>query len=154
MHQKLMVQRIQSLYLFLTILAQVLVSQFAFLSFTKDEIKYTLTASGIFNDAGVNFDSDYKQAIVLVLNCIFALLAILLYKNRALQIKLTRLIAYTCLAQITFIALSFYQLSRESSHLSIGLSSILVPLAMVLAILAGKAIKKDEDLIRSVDRIR
>ena len=150
-----MLQRIQSLYLIGTVLVQVLISQFAFLFFTRNDVNYSLTVLGVSESNGTSIVLDYKQVIIVVLACVFAIISISIYKNRKLQIKLTKLIVFICLAQLGFVAVSAYQLSKgDFSNMGIGVATLLIPLCAILAILAGKAIKKDEDLIKSVDRIR
>ncbi|MFT6715747.1 MAG: hypothetical protein ACJA0Q_000376 [Saprospiraceae bacterium] len=150
-----MLQRIQSLYLAVTVLVQVLVSQFTFLNFTQNEVSYTLSTGGITDNSGSIVLSDYKQVFIVVLACIFALVAIALFKNRKLQLKLTKLIGFICLAQLSFVSISAYRLMEEGvTDLNAGVATLLIPLCLVSVFLANKAIKKDENLIKSIDRIR
>ena len=150
-----MVQRIQSVYLAGTVLIQLLISQFSFLAFTQNNIAYSLTAFGVVDNKGVGVEQDYKQLFIIVLACVFGIVSILLFKNRKLQIKLTKLIGFICIAQLSFAAISFYRLNEANvQSLSIGIGTILIPVCAVLSILARVAIKKDDNLIKSVDRIR
>ena len=150
-----MLQRIQSLYLAGTVLIQLLISQFSFIFFTRNDVTYSLSTFGVIDSKGLSVEQDYKQLFIIVLACIFGVVAIALFKNRKLQVKLTKLIGFICIAQLSFVAVSFYRLNEANvQSLSVGTGTILIPVCAVLAILARKAIKKDDNLIKSVDRIR
>lgn len=150
-----MLQRIQSLYLLGILVVQVLISQFSFLVFTKDSMLYSLTPAGVFDDQDISIISDYKQVFIIIISCVFALVAIVIFKNRKLQMKLIMLLGFICVAQLVFVGVSFYQLSQDNViGLLPGLATYLIPVCLILAVLARKAVKKDDDLIKSVDRIR
>ena len=150
-----MLQRIQSLYLLGTIVLQVLITQFSFLNFTKQGAEYTLSAFGIVGAQGKILVSEQKQLFIIILSCVFALAATFSFKNRKLQLKLVKFIGFICAAQLSFAAISAYRLMEDgASQLNPGICSYLILLCLVLVILTSKSIKKDEDLIKSVDRIR
>ena len=73
-----------------------------------------------------------------------------MFKNRVKQIKIGKLaIAYWVIWAVIFVILS---LSIDNLKPSFG---AIIPLLSILFIyLANKAIRKDEDLVRSIDRIR
>lgn len=150
-----MIQRIQSLFLALVVLSQVLVSQFSFASFNKEGLAYTLTTSGILNSDGNPVLEDHKQLILTIIISVLAIASVFLFKNRKLQIKATTILSYVILAQVAFIGTSIYRLSSdEIESFQIGTSSFLSVVSMILTMMASKAIKKDENLVKSVDRIR
>ena len=150
-----MIQRIQTLFLALVVLAEVLVSQFSFASFTKESIAYSLTTSGILNSDGNPVREDHKQLILALVIAIIAIVSIFLFKNRKSQVKATSILSLVILVQLAFIGTSLYQLNADTiESLQIGTSSFLSVISMIFTLLASKAIKKDEALVKSVDRIR
>lgn len=85
---------------------------------------------------------------------LLSLIAIFSYKNRQNQFVLGRLNII-----LNFILLGFfvYQLLMppgESQISEKGVAIFIPILSIVLLVLANKAIKKDEDLVKSVDRLR
>lgn len=94
-------------------------------------------------------------AAALTLSTMMSLASVFLYQNRMQQIKWVK---YGALA--TFIALAicigiFFSLGGIGRYLwDEALSTGLVVLALVLQLLAIRFIKKDEELVRSMDRIR
>ena len=98
-----------------------------------------------------------KSAILLILNGaigVLTLLAIFMFKTRNLQIRICNLsILLTCI----FIGLLFFMADTMSSdklriHYLYG--SYLPLIQLILIYLAMRFIKKDEDLVRSADRLR
>ena len=91
---------------------------------------------------------------LFLLSAVLSLVSIFNYKNRKFQFVLGRLNII-----LNFILLGFfvYQLLMPpgESHISEKGVGIFIPiLSIVLLVLANKAIKKDEDLVKSVDRLR
>ena len=85
---------------------------------------------------------------------LLSLIAIFSYKNRQNQFVLGRLNII-----LNFILLGFfvYQLlipPGESQISEKGVAIFIPILSIVMLVLANKAIKKDEDLVKSVDRLR
>lgn len=88
-----------------------------------------------------------------------SILCIFLYKNRQMQIKLTRV---NTLLSITLVFMMLVYLFRiqqgnlrgEPSFPEFGVAIVFGILGAVSNILANKAIKADEELLKSVDRIR
>ncbi|MGC6431461.1 MAG: DUF4293 domain-containing protein [Jejuia sp.] len=85
---------------------------------------------------------------------VLALITIFLFKNRKLQFVLGRLNII-----LNFILLGFFvylslNVSGETLVSEKGIGMFLPIISIVLLALANKAIKKDEDLVKSVDRLR
>ena len=91
--------------------------------------------------------------IFFFLTALIALIAIFKFKNRKLQFVLGRIIILINLFLLgILIYLSLTIPGEASSEKGIG---IFIPtVVIVFAVLANKAIKKDEDLVKSVDRLR
>lgn len=151
-----MLQRIQSLYLLAIIICQGLFLMLFSIDFSQKGVPFQLTNLGIIDSNGHELVSDYKQVFVVAIVSIICGIAIAVFKNRKLQVKLSKITGLICLAQTSYIAISFYELSNdpENTQVNIGIASIFVPISLVLSWLTTKAINKDEELIKSVDRIR
>ena len=77
-----------------------------------------------------------------------------LFKNRKLQFvigRLTILINLILLGLLIYVSLT---LPGEAAVSEKGIGMFVPILAVLLLVLANKAIKKDEDLVKSVDRLR
>ncbi len=116
-----MIQRIQSLYLIITI---ILTTVFAWLIFLG------------------SFD---LVILLAVLSSIISFITIFDYKNRQRQFVLCRINII-----INFSILILYYFLNEL----LIIENLLNIACIILLVMANKAIKKDEDLIRSIDRIR
>jgi len=98
-------------------------------------------------------DNVYYLALFLV-SAALSLLSIFRYRNRKLQFVLNRL---NIILNFILLGLFVYQslnLSGEADVSEKGIGTILPAFSIVLLVLANKAIKKDEDLVKSVDRLR
>ncbi len=150
-----MIQRIQSLYLLLAALVQVLFATGTYFTYNLNDVVYSVTCSGVFNSTGEKIGGDMKTMILGIGISLLALGAIFLFKNRKQQIKISRIGGLLTMAEILFIIISYVNVTELSvSNFSIGYVNFILPISTILFFLAGKAIKKDDELIRSVDRIR
>lgn len=95
----------------------------------------------------------------LILGLIFGsilltLLSILNFKKRQLQLVINRLnIILNFLLQGVFVYRSL-TLSGETLFSEKGIGVLLPIISIVFLVMANKAIKKDEDLVKSLDRLR
>jgi len=131
-----MIQRIQSVYLFLVFC---LMAVLVFYPFS------TMTAA--FNGG---FYFGYFSAIA-----IFALITIFLYKNRNMQIKL----CYGIVAAMVFIYAFYFIFDPQSLPLTeffqhTRFTFVFPLIAIIFLFLAIRGIRKDEKLVRSLDRLR
>ncbi|WP_250432878.1 DUF4293 domain-containing protein [Hanstruepera flava] len=98
-------------------------------------------------------DVNYVFAIFLV-SAFFSILSISRYKNRKSQFVLGRL---NIILNFILLGVFVYQslnLSGETVVSEKGIGIFLPIVSIVFLALANKAIKKDEDLVKSVDRLR
>ena len=142
-----MIQRIQSIYLAVVFaLSAILPLVFKLWDDSKKEV-YALELLS---------DLSIIAKLVPVFFCITQLLAIVSifkYKKRQLQFVLGRIIILINLFLLgILIYLSLNIPGEASSEKGIGM---FIPVVVILfTVLANKAIKKDEDLVKSVDRLR
>jgi hypothetical protein len=158
-----MIQRIQSLFLFLASLAAVILFFFPMASVYGQLATYKFYVYGLLNmvPGEPSVFSFMTTLPLLLLHIIVAVLSagcIFLYKNRIRQMKFVRL---AILLQIVMIGLVFFVYARiiENKLAAIpeylGDAGIYFPLiSLVFLILANRWIMKDEKLVRSVDRLR
>ena len=137
-----MLQRIQTVYL---LLAAVIAGGLPFV--------FSLWT----NNEGVEvFAKDETLFIALFGgSALLALITIFMFKNRQSQFVVNRLniiLNFILLGLFVYRSLS---LSGEASDVSEKGIGILLPIfSIVFLVLANKAIKKDEELVKSVDRLR
>ena len=138
---KIMIQRIQSLYLFVCSLVAALVPMF-----------FPLWKNAKFE--AVYFTSDAVFVVGFGLVSIASLVSILLFKKRQNQFVVNRL---NIILNFILVGLFVYRtlnLSGEAAVSEKGIAMFVPLISIVLLALANKAIKKDEDLVKSVDRLR
>lgn len=144
-----MIQRIQTVYLFIAfVIAIVLTNFFSFFVLTDNVPLYL---ADTFQNNSVLLKS---VGVFFVLSAILSLVAIFNYKKRQNQFVVGRiniLINFYLLSVLIYLSLT---LPGEMNISEKGVG-IYFPIAIiVLLVMANKAIKKDEDLVKSVDRLR
>ena len=86
------------------------------------------------------------------------LFSILQYKKRKVQITVGRFIYLLLAVTITFVFIDFYSLKGQfeidSTAISFGVSMFLPVAALPILFMANRNIRKEEDLIKSLDRLR
>jgi len=137
-----MIQRIQTIYLFIAfIITGVL--PFIFPLWTLSDGKSFF------------FMQNQFYAILFGLSTTLSILSILSYKKRQTQFVLGRLNIILNLILLGLFLYHSLNLSGETPVVSEkGIGMFLPIIAIVALVLANKAIKKDEDLVKSVDRLR
>ena len=144
-----MIQRIQTLYLLVAaIFSSGLI--FVFNLWTEKSGKI-LSAPSLLNES-----STLLKTILFayILSSLLSVITIFLFKNRQLQFVLGRLnmlINFYLLGVLIYLSLT---LSGEAAVSEKGIGMFMPVIVVVLLALANKAIKKDEDLVKSVDRLR
>ncbi len=83
-----------------------------------------------------------------------ALLSIFLFKNRKNQFVVNRLNLILNLFLLGFFVYRSLNLSGETLVSEKGIGMLIPVFSIVFLVLANRAIKKDEDLVKSVDRLR
>jgi ABC-type uncharacterized transport system permease subunit len=147
-----MIQRIQSVFLFLA--AGLLGGQFALPYGTITNQTAEVPAS--LADGVLTPTDNIGLMGLTILGAVLSLVAIFLFKNRKLQAQITGLSVVISILLLALIGVVFSQLlpvfNANAGHLGLGLGLPLV--GVVFQFLAQRAIKKDENLVRSMDRLR
>jgi len=143
-----MIQRIQSIYLFLL--------------FVGNGIGIIVNTS-VFT----KINQGFAQLDVLTVDLLFIIMAIILmlvslvtifkYKKRVLQMRFCQFMIFLNLAFVVIIGVYVYrQLSLPGgfSYPEKGVEWVIALISIVFAVLAKKAIKSDDELVKSADRFR
>lgn len=165
-----MIQRIQTVFLFLVavcMIAMVFSPIWEKVS-TEEQQKATLTALYLTHYT-IDTESEhpaytilkekptYFIAITAIISAVVALFSLFQYKNRMTQLKLGFLNIFLIAGALGF---SIYYMYQGEALLAVNMQGgykigvFLPAIALVLNRIASRYIKRDEDLVRSVDRIR
>ncbi|SCY62938.1 protein of unknown function [Flavobacterium anhuiense] len=136
-----MIQRIQTVYLFLAFAATGILMLFVPL--------WTTNAGKPFF-----FMQDQLYTILLGLTTMLSIISIISFKKRQNQFVLNRLNIILNLILLGLFVYRSLNLSGGTEVSEKGIGMFMPIVAIVLLVLANKAIKKDEDLVKSVDRLR
>ena len=138
-----MIQRIQTVYLILTFLITGVLMFFTPL--------WTLN-----NGKAFYFMQDQFYTILLGLSTMLSVISIISFKKRQNQFVMGRLNIILNLILLGLFVYRSLNLSGDTTTIvsEKGIGMFLPIVAIVLLVLANKAIKKDEDLVKSVDRLR
>ena len=143
-----MIQRIQSIYLLLaTLISGGLI--FIFNLWSSEEQK--MYVMDLLKEDSILLNG---ISFLFLLSAILSFVAIFLFKKRQLQFVVGRisiLINLLLLGVLIYVSL---MLPGEMKISEKGIGMFLPILAILLIVLANKAIKMDEDLVKSVDRLR
>ncbi len=136
-----MIQRIQSIYLLL--------------AFTiTGVLPFVFHLWKVENGLSIYFMSDLKYTALFGLSTALSLVSLLTFKKRQQQFVMNRLNIILNLILLGLFVYRTLNLSGETVVSEKGIGMFLPIFAIFLLVLANKAIKKDEDLVKSVDRLR
>ncbi|UZO79242.1 DUF4293 domain-containing protein [Aquimarina sp. ERC-38] len=136
-----MLQRIQTIYLLLA--AAVSGAICIFVPYGIDANKVEIYA--------------YEKPLVFglfIASALLSLITVFLYKNRKLQFVLGRVNILLNLILLGVFVYWSLTISGETMVSEKGIGMVIPIVSIVLLVMANKAIKKDEDLVKSVDRLR
>ncbi len=144
-----MIQRIQSIYL---LLATLISGGLIFvLNLWVNELGNKFFVMDSFNTGNALL---ITMAVLFFVSALLTCIIIFKFKNRQLQFVLGRL---TILINFFLLGILVYFTQNLSGEIQISEKGIglLIPIFTVfLVVMANKAIKKDEELVKSVDRLR
>ncbi|MBN2667904.1 MAG: DUF4293 domain-containing protein [Bacteroidales bacterium] len=153
-----MIQRIQSLYLLISGILYALLFWLPLNEMINGTHVIRLYIYGLYEVVGDTQEivsESYPTLILSTIALIFSTISIFLFKNRKAQMRLS---LYTSILSIGIAFLVFFFIYRisDNNHTGIGFSvGLLFPiLSSFFSYMAFRAIKKDDDLIKSIDRIR
>lgn len=158
-----MIQRIQTVYLSLAFIAIALLFAFPLAQFFSETGTYIFSITGLKNMVPGEPDAFNSMVFLplIIVSAGIALLAmftIFQYKKRSLQIKLTSAGVFASIALIMGIFFLYIPLIQKKINIvpnyldSIGIYLPLI--ALIFMVMANRAIKRDDKLVRSADRLR
>ena len=156
-----MIQRIQTLFLFLVFATSLAAFFFPIANFFSSPV-YTIDLNVLGIKEYANYNAAWPNTIllpvVLGLVGLLAFATIFMYKRRMLQVRLIR---FDLLLNIIYLALVFFYyvpeletITQTSADYISEPGIYLTIVSVVFLILANRFIRKDEKLIRSADRLR
>lgn len=158
-----MLQRIQTLYLAVVAIACILLFFFPLANY-YDELQgnYKFFIFGIRSmdpEPGIQFSPYFTSPLIFlaVASFIFSIATILMYKKRPLQI---RVCAFNVLINIVLLMVVFFFYVPRIKAMTLiepvyNYTGMALPLiSLLFLILTNRAIRKDEALVRSADRLR
>ncbi len=143
-----MIQRLQSIYL---LLASIVSGGLIFVFNLWNTIKEKIFVVDLFLEEAFTFKI---IPLMFFASAILSLIALFLFKNRKLQFVIGRVIILINLFLLGVLIYLSLNLSGETVVSEKDIGMFLPILVVLLIVLANKAIKKDEDLVKSVDRLR
>lgn len=157
-----MIQRIQSIWLFLSGLVLLALFIFPYVNYVDlVGLGRRIFVSGIYsfaNNIAERQETYYLQMIYTILLSVFPIFIIFKYANRKLQLRLI----YLQIVLVIFLTVWMYisasnALSPISQYVNagnMGVGFFIPPISILLLGLAISGIRKDEKLIKSADRLR
>lgn len=136
-----MIQRVQTVYLFITVLLMAAL--------------YVWFPTMVGTDGNLVIDRNEPLVLgCILLSIVLSLISIFSFKKRQTQFVLNRL---TILLNFVLLGVFVYRsltLSGETLVSEKGIGFFIPIISIVFLVLANKAIKRDEELVKSVDRLR
>lgn len=158
--QNTMLQRIQTVYLFLVLVFAVLFLSFPMATLQAGVESFIVKPWGIVPSGTLDVEGYFSVLGIVCLVLAFVIMILSVYttykfKQRLLQIRLGKinLFLHMILVVSAFFYLDGIRKGLDASF-SYGLAVIFPLLSMVMIFMANRAIRRDEELVRSADRLR
>ncbi len=157
-----MIQRIQSIFLLLSSLS---LGSLFLIPFSFADVKVlngsssALAQTNLFQDSIFDIMDSPILIGITIFGAVMALIAIFLFRDRKKQLLLTRLSIMLTIVLLILSILLFFQdynnfPSTATFEFDIEYGLLSVVLGLVFGILANRYIKKDDNLVQSMDRLR
>ena len=138
---RFMIQRIQSLFLVIVAILTGILPFFFNLWIDVDGIE-------------VFANNELLISIAFYASAVLAIWSMVQFKNRKSQFVINRLNMILNVFLLGFFVYRSLNLSGEASVSEKGIGMLIPVFSIIFLVLANRAIKKDEDLVKSVDRLR
>jgi hypothetical protein len=155
-----MIQRIQSVYLFLTTLLSLLFLKGSFLTFIDNSGSVIqITFKGIIRDTNMSgfelIEKLLPLSVIIILIPVLSIITILLFKNRRIQLRFAlSVILLICVDILVSIYYSWFVIAKYEAGFIPGFKMIIPLLMLISAVIAYRGIRKDDQLVKSYDRLR
>ena len=156
----IMIQRVQSVYLFMMALLSSLLIPGSFLNFTEKtgsviRVSFNEVVRDNAGKATELVEKLMPLSVLIVLIPVISLATIFFFKKRKFQLRLSRfliLLAGILVVVIIHVCLSI--VTKFDAEIIPGFKMILPVLILITSILALRGIRKDDRLVKSYDRLR
>ena len=149
-----MIQRQQTIWWFLIGVFAVLMLFFDWMTLFVTDGNYTLSSSGIVKD-GATIIPGTAPTVYLIVEAVFNIVIISLYKKRILQSRLTIISIILSLGTYGLVALYRYMsFTEEVTSTNFNWPLVLPLISAILGVMAFRHVLMDEAKVRSLDRLR
>ncbi len=155
-----MIQRIQTVFLAIVTVLSLFLFNGSYLVFSeKSGSVINVVLSGIIRNAAQGgpqpIQMAYPYSALVILIPLLSAIAILFFKNRKIQLLLV-LILIVLVFLLVSLSVYYYRLIivTYSARLDPGIMLLLPLLLLLFSLLAYRGIKKDDQLVKSYDRLR
>ncbi|MDO6811857.1 DUF4293 domain-containing protein [Tenacibaculum soleae] len=145
-----MIQRKQSIYLLIAAIMSAGLT-FVFSLWTNTQNNSATYLLDLFSGVSI---LEKLTPVLFFTSALLSIVTLFLFKNRQLQFVLGRLNILINLFLLGVLIYLSQTLSGEALVSEKGIGMFFPVIVILLLVLANKAIKKDEDLVKSVDRLR
>ena len=150
-----MIQRIQTIYLLIIVVLMVMTMSLPMSYFYTETSIIQLSSLSLRSGEDVISNSPWPMFVISIIVAIITFITIFSYKIRQLQIRLTSYSILFLIGYYIVFALLVWKMTTTYSYKFSCSWAICLPLiSIILGWMAIRAIKKDEMLVKSYDRIR
>nr|WP_121269322.1 DUF4293 domain-containing protein [Pedobacter schmidteae] len=155
-----MIQRVQSIWLLLATLALICMLFFPLLTKNVNDTEYSINTIGLRQElktaaaGGMKVELSFVPLALNIAAALFCLGSIFLFRNRSTQKKVILVAILMIIALSVLCGINTQQLPGGIDGVSVKGTAILPLLALIFSLLAIRGIRKDEQLLKSADRLR
>jgi peptidoglycan/LPS O-acetylase OafA/YrhL len=151
-----MIQRIQTLFLLAVLVLSALMCMGDLIKMDSGTgTLFTISFAGLGEEGGEIIQRLWPLSVIMVIVPLLALIAIFLFKKRRLQMRVTMLVLLLSLGTLILGAFYIIMFDRKIDITVIWQVKAIFPLiSAILAWLAYRSIMKDDQMVRSYDRLR
>lgn len=155
-----MIQRIQSIYLSLIFLLSLLFLRGSFLTFLeRSGSVLKISFNGLIRDIALQnhelIEKMIPLSVIIILISAISVVTIFLFKKREIQLRLAKLLIAVICGFILLCGYYSYNVIVKFDAEPVFVYKMLLPvIILVLSVLVHRGIKKDDQLIKSYDRLR
>jgi hypothetical protein len=151
-------QRSQTVYLALIVICLILTLVFPFAYYPLSDNLVSFNLFGV-SENTLKVNTWFPYYITIALSIGLSLFSITQFKNRKRQLTLGKINYFVILLTITMLFIDVTgvadKLSLDSANIEYSIVGFMLPvISLAFQFLANRGIKKDEELIKSVDRLR
>ena len=144
-----MIQRIQSIFMLISAICAGLLLK---LPFATSEAN--ITNHILYNNGSLDLSDNIILMVLVALATIIAFISIFLFKNRKFQVSSNYIGILFILGALGTAGWLYWSNSPESGNIRLGMGFLMPIMYLVFSLLAIHFIKKDDNLVKSMDRLR